>query len=354
MYAFEDVKFGVAPNIYPLNVVFEAAALAEKAGLDSVMVADHVVAFGIKKFNALDAWSVLSALAVKTKKVRLGTCVSDSHRRHPETLAQMVTTVDFISDGRVILGVGSGEAINLDPFGVEWDHPVSRMREAIEIMKKLWTEDIVNYRGKFYRLKKAILRPKPVQKPHPPIWIGANSPRTMRITAEIGDGWLPVAVNPEHYMENLKRIRSWAREAKRNPEEITPAIFLYTGAGKDSETLKKIFEIPVKIKIAMSEELMKQLGCEPLGPEFNRNRFPFLSPETRKRKFKVLLEKANEIPYGAVERFFAIGTPDKCIEDIDKYVKAGVRYFVLVPYTSPDKFKEMFSFYVKNVLSYFE
>jgi len=354
MCAFEDVKFGVAPNIYPLNAIFEASALAEKAGLDSVTVADHVVAFGIKRFNALDAWNVLSALAVRTKKVSLGTCVSDPHRRHPETLAQMVTTVDFISNGRVILGVGAGEGINLDPFGVEWDHPVSRMQEAIEIIKKLWTEDVVNYNGKFYELRKAILQPKPVQKPHPPIWIAANSPRTMRITAEIGDGWLPVAVNPEHYKENLRKIRSWARKAKRKPEEITPAVFLYTGAGKNSETVRKIFEIPLKIRMVMSKELMEQLGYEPLGPEFDRNRFPFLSPDMRQRKFKDLLEKTNEIPYSAVEKIFAVGTPDKCIEDIDKYIKAGVRYFVLVPYTSPDKFREIFSFYVENVLSYFK
>jgi len=353
MCAYEDVKFGVAPNLYPVSTIYEATALTEKAGLDSVMVADHVVAFGISRFNALDAWSVLSALAVKTKRVRLGTCVSDPHRRHPETLAQIVTTVDVISNGRAILGIGAGESMNLDPFGVEWDRPVTRMREAIEVIKRLWTEDVANYDGEYYKLRNAILQPKPIQKPHPPIWVGANSPRTMRITAEVGDGWLPVPRGPEHYARSLEKIRRWARDAGREPEEITPAVFLYTGSAKDPETVRKLFEVPAKMALAASEDLMKQLGIEPLGPKFDRMRFPFISPEERSKMVGELFKKASEIPYEVVERVFAIGTPDKCIKDLEDYIRAGVKYFVIVPYTSSERFKEVFEFYVKEVLSHF-
>ena len=146
---------------------------------------------------------MLAALSVKTKNIKLGTAVSDTHRRHPETLAQIVSTVDILSGGSAILGIGPGESMNLDPFGINWDKPISRMKEAITLIKRLWTQESVSYEGKFFRFSNAILDLKPVQKPHPPIWIAANSIASLKVVAELGEGWIPLPNGPENYSKIL-------------------------------------------------------------------------------------------------------------------------------------------------------
>ena len=120
----------------------------------------------MKRLDALEAYSTLSALAMITKKVHLGTSVTNIQTRHPAVLAHMATTLDIMSGGRAVFGIGTGEAMNLDPYGVPWSRPVSRMREVIVMIKRLWTEDSVNYEGEFFKLDEAFLSPKPLQKPH--------------------------------------------------------------------------------------------------------------------------------------------------------------------------------------------
>ncbi len=345
-----EVKFGISPNIYPIDLIFKAAETAERAGLDGLWMADHVVAFGVKRFNALNAWAVLSALAAKTKQIKLCTSVSDPHRIHPATLAQIVNTVDVISGGRVVLGIGAGEAMNLDPFHVQWDKPVDRMAEAIEVMKKLWTEERVQYEGRFFHLHEAILEPKPIQKPHPPIWIAGNSPRTIRIAAELGDGWLPMAAGPQRYRENLARLREDAEKKGRDPKDIVPAIFLYIGVAKDRETAKKFFEVPAKV-LAITQgmdEVVKKLGHEPFK-EYN-----FLRHLLTKEKARETLERAIsiEVTFEKIQDILPcpIGIPDECVKVIEEYVKAGVRYFVLVPLTSSENFQEVYELCINEVI----
>jgi len=344
------VKFGYVLPHYPFDLICENAVLAEKIGFDSVWMTDHILGVGIKRWHCLEAWSVLSGLSSRTEKVTLGACVSDPHRRHPAVLAQMATTFDIMSGGRAVLGIGAGEAMNLDPYGIPWSKPVSRMREAITIIKKLWMEDSVNYNGEFFQLHEAFLSPEPVQKPHPPIWVAANSPRTMRIVAEMGDGWIPTAVvtPPDVYRENLGEIRSWAKEAGRNPSEIEPSIFLFTVAAEDEETARGFAEFPAKILLALTPRLLKDYGVELPSEELHISRLVF-NPKTVQR----LLEEMKEIPYKPIEDLFVFGTADDCIGKLEKYVKAGTRHFLLNFFVPPKLSRSMIQFYADNVISYF-
>ena len=211
---FEDVKFGYQLPPHTPDLIFDIALYLEEKGFDSVFMADHLVGIAVRRFDFLDAWNILSALAVKTKSLKLGSCVADPRRKHPAVLAQTVTTLDHLSNGRAILGIGAGEAMNLDPYGIKWDKPVSKMYEAVKAVKACWTQPVVNFEGKFFHIKNALVEPKPVQKPHPPIWIAGNSPRTMKMTAEIADGWIPMAppLTPDAYRESLGKILGWAEE----------------------------------------------------------------------------------------------------------------------------------------------
>lgn len=333
------MKFGLAPNLYPPEVIFRAAELSEESGLDGIWLADHVVAFGVRRFAAVDAWTTLGAIAVKTSRIVLGTAVSDPHRRRPETMAQIVATVDVLSNGRVILGMGAGEPMNLTPFGVEWDRPVSRLREVVEAIKLLWTRDSVDYEGNFVRFRGAILDLKPVQKPHPPVWIGANSPRSLKLVGELGDGWLPIAGSPEDYRRNLRLIRETASAVGRDPEKIVPALFVYVGVARDRETLERRYLIPARF-----------LYLTFAVPEFNVWKNVPLTRELAERVLQEALKLDMKLDELVERRVAVIGTPSDCVSLLQEYIDAGARYLVLTPLTRPEDLIETSRLLVESVV----
>ena len=147
------------------NVVLEC----ERLGYDSIWLDDHLM-YG--KTPILECWTTLSALASLTAKIRLGTMVLCNSYRNPALLAKMAATLDVISNGRLELGIGAGvQKDEHEAYGIPFPKPserIERMKEAVEIIKKLWTEENANYQGKYYTVNEAVCLPKPLQKPHPP------------------------------------------------------------------------------------------------------------------------------------------------------------------------------------------
>ncbi|MFX0000752.1 MAG: LLM class flavin-dependent oxidoreductase [Candidatus Hermodarchaeota archaeon] len=179
-------------------------------GYDSLWITDHLIS-PKGRSHGLEALTILSALSTVTKKIRLGTYVLCNQFRHPSLLAKMVSTIDHVSKGRINLGIGAGwyktEHIS---FGFNWDKlsiRVNHLKESILLMKKLWTEDNVYFNGEYYRIKNATLEPKPIQKPHPPIWIGGKSPAIKQLIVEEGNGWIPVLPSPEQLLKDLEEIK---------------------------------------------------------------------------------------------------------------------------------------------------
>jgi alkanesulfonate monooxygenase SsuD/methylene tetrahydromethanopterin reductase-like flavin-dependent oxidoreductase (luciferase family) len=255
-----------------------------------------------------------------------------------------------MSGGRAVLGLGAGEAMNLDPYGIAWNRPVARLREAITVIKKLWTEENVNYSGEFFKLNEAFLSPKPLTQPHPPIWVAANAPRTLQMTAELADGWIPTSVlmTPQIYRENLAKIQSWAKQAGRDPAQFEPAVFLFTVASQDRDTAWKYGEFPARILLCFTPDLLKNYNVELPTEELRLSRFVF-NPKT----VPILLETIKKIPYEAIEDIFVFGTPDDCIPKLEKYANAGVRHFVLNLFVPPDQSRSLIQFYADKVISYF-
>ncbi|MDY6959032.1 MAG: LLM class flavin-dependent oxidoreductase, partial [Halobacteriota archaeon] len=208
------VKFGlmIPTPTQPIDEVFKHTRLAEKNGFDSIWIADHLVM--MRPGFVPDAWSVLSAISMITKDMMLGTCVSDPHRRHPAVFAQILATIDRISNGRVALGMGPGESMNVEAFGIDFERPVTKMTESVEIIRRLLHEKKVTYNGDFFELKDAFLQVKPVGKV--PFYIGSNSPKTRRLTGMIGDGWMPFLETPDTYRDHLKDVHVGTEEANRD------------------------------------------------------------------------------------------------------------------------------------------
>ena len=353
----ESVKFGVEGPNYPWEAVRDIALTAEKIGFDSFWMPDHLVATGVKRWDALHAWGTLCSLAVLTKRIKLATGVSDTFRHHPASLAQMAATCDVLSDGRAILGIGIGEAMNLVPFGIPFDKPVGRTIEAIQIIRRLFTEDFVDFKGKYYELKNAFLRPRPVvplsetkYRSTVPIFIAASSPRTMKVTAQYGDGWLPANLTPEEYKENLKKIRDNAKTFQRDPSSIEPAHFMYVVVADDVETARKAIMPTGKMMLLSRPRIMEKLGFQPPTFDFEMT-FKLVFP----RDGESWLARSREIPDEVVEKApFLWGVPDDIIDKIDKFVGAGCSNFVVNFQVPRRVLKKTCQLFAEKVMPYFK
>jgi F420-dependent oxidoreductase-like protein len=200
-------------------------------GYDTAWVFDHFLPiFSDPTGPCLEAWTALSALAIATRKVRLGVMVTGNTYRHPAVLAKMATTVDIISGGRLILGIGAGwfEQEHQE-YGIPFHTTGGRLRrleEAIEIMKRLWTEERANFSGRYHELRNASFNPKPLQQPHPPIMIGASGENmALGIVARHAQMWNSFGT-PEVFRHKIERLNDHCERARRDPATIEKSVLL--------------------------------------------------------------------------------------------------------------------------------
>jgi F420-dependent oxidoreductase-like protein len=188
---------------------------------------------------SLDGWTALTAMAVLTRRLRLGTLVTGIHFRHPVVLTKMASTVDVISGGRLELGLGAGwldeecEVFGFEPLGQPAER-TDRLREAIDVITGLMTQDHFSYAGRHYRLRHASSQPHPVQRPHPPLWIGGNGERrTLPLVASVAQAWNYTSLRPGAQLEDFRHKRGVLhRECQRigrPPEEVTVSVQLAAG-----------------------------------------------------------------------------------------------------------------------------
>lgn len=185
----------------PWRQVLDEFLMAEELGFDHAWLVDHLVdTDGPPENGCLEGWTLLAALAARTSRIRLGVLVSSNTFRHPALLVKEAVTVDHVSDGRLILGMGTGW--NVDEhrrYGLDLPEPgerVDRFEEAIEVVTQMMAQERTTFTGRFYRLDDARLQPPPVQHPRIPILIAAHRPRMLRIAARYADQWDTFAAMP--------------------------------------------------------------------------------------------------------------------------------------------------------------
>jgi probable F420-dependent oxidoreductase len=181
--------------------------------------------------NVLDPLETLTYLAGNTEQISLGTCVIDMLFHNPVVLARRFATLDMLSDGRVIAGLGIGWSKDeYDVSGVPYKHRGERANEFLQLLKRIWSDDeVVEFKGKFYSIPASKIGPKPVQRPHPPILLGGFSPNTFLRIVNYADGWLPVAgFGPLEQLEQaINGLREGARKANRDPSKIRVFVLTY-------------------------------------------------------------------------------------------------------------------------------
>jgi F420-dependent oxidoreductase-like protein len=216
-------------------------------GFDSAWVFDHFLPiFSDPTGPCLEGWTALSALAMVTQKTRLGVMVTGNTYRHPGVLAKMATTVDIISGGRLILGIGAGWfELEHQAFGIAFPKVAERLKkldETLEVVKRLWTEDRVNFSGRYYQLKDALLNPQPVQKPHPPILVGASGEQVaLGIVARHADIWNSFG-SPTVFAHKIAALTEHCRRIGRDPDTIEKSVLLQVTLTDDQETKRKARE----------------------------------------------------------------------------------------------------------------
>jgi phthiodiolone/phenolphthiodiolone dimycocerosates ketoreductase len=327
------LTFGhVGASVDPLSAL-ECGILAEKAGLNVLWLPDH---FTDINGDRLEPWTVLAAVAAKTKKIRLGSAVTDTQRNHPARTAHAVASLDVISRGRAILGIGAGEAMNVEPFGLPWESSherVARLSESIKVIRLLWgssREDPVSFDGRFYHLKGAYLTQSPRQRPRPPVYMGVfSSSAALQAVGELGDGWLPWINTPQTYKKRWSVIKEAALLAGRSPAQIVPATHVMVAFPRDARE-KKLALLTGKAFLLTEKTVLASLGCK-VDVQLKH----YQNLVASKEYIAEIIDATRTIPDEVVYSTMAIGGADEVREKIDAFVRVGVKHFALASLLAP-------------------
>ncbi|MFX1357756.1 MAG: LLM class flavin-dependent oxidoreductase [Promethearchaeota archaeon] len=325
----------------------------EKVGYDSIFVMDHLTSnppnSEIPSCNVL-----LPIAAMKTEKLKIGTCVTDPHRRHPSQIALDALTIHHLSNDRYILGIGAGEAMNMNEFGIVWDNPASRLIESVEVIKELWKttqsrEMRVNYTGRFYNLKNARLQ-YPI-KNIPKLWIAANGPRLIEFTGKVADGWIPLC-NAKLYKKQLEILAKSGRL-----DEIEKACEVFVVISKDNPDLAREMGRRLSPLLSLNRYILEEYDVK-LPEKFHHRVLKETTSEMIKSRDEVLNFAKENVPQEVIDSMVIFGSPEECIEQIDEFIKAGVEHFLImvlgVGPPTPNNYYQSLELFTKEVFGYFK
>lgn len=283
---------------------------------------------------AMEAWTLLGSLAARRRfsRIRLGVGVTDTGKRHPAVTAQAAATLHLMTRGRAILGIGPGERVGNEPYGVDWSKPVARFEEALATIRALWASngELVKRESAFFPLRDAIFDLPPYKGKWPEIWIAAHAPRMLRATGRYGDAWFPgFAHRPQDYAKRLEIIRTAASDAGRDPMAITPAFWIPVVAASNRNDVDAALETTAVKTWALNgpaEFYTHHGAAHPMGADFAgmQDHVAFTMDE------RTIREKSAQVPLSVVKGMILNGTVDDVIEQAAVWRDHGVRYIVVV------------------------
>ena len=342
-----SVTIGVPGQIMPpARRAIELAQRAEADGFDAVWWPCHLMGWHPDSVWTEDLTplasvqrsphvyfeplTMMGAIGAVTERIRVGVAVTDVIRRHPAMLAQQALTVDHLARGRAILGLGSGERLNVTPYGIDWRRPVGRLAEAIEVIRLLWSaERPVDFAGEFFRLEQAVLGLEPFGGTPPPIWLASHGPRMLDLCGRLADGWLPTNIDPDDYAGKLGVVRESAERAGRDPDAITPSMLAYVLTAPDEETLERLAAQPLVrllfAAVGLSDEAYRRHGAS--SPFEGGSGFHSYVPTSVSRQEAERV--ASHIPPGIVREGTLNGDASQIADQIRAYQEAGLRDIVL-------------------------
>jgi F420-dependent oxidoreductase-like protein len=271
----------------------------EELGYDSVWLCDHFFPTLAERTEPmLEGWTTLTAIAALTSRIRLGHLVLCTSFRQPALLAKMAATLDVIADGRFEFGIGAGW-LEDEHRAYGYDFPkasvrIERMAETVEICRRMWTEDAPSFLGKHFRIEDAVCEPKPVQKPHPPIWIGGTGEKhTVGVVARYADMWNCSSVTPDDAARKIAILDQRCAEVGRSSDAVEKTWYGMCVIADDESKVAKA--------LAATHQALT-IGGRLTGHSQTLEEF--------------------------ASRMIA-GTPKQCIAKIEQYVAVGMTYFTM-------------------------
>ena len=284
-------NFTAYPEMPDAKALVDYGVRMEELGYDSLWAWDHLLLGVEPSFPIIEALTLLTAIAVCTRKIKLGTGVLVLPMRNPVVLAKQLSAIDLLSDGRLVVGVATGwYKREFDAVGVPFERRGKIMEENLEILTRLFTEDKVEGEWTYHKIPAGVMYPKPVQKPRPPILIGGYVDRVLKRAAEKADGWLTYFYTPESFAKAWGKIRHFARDVGRNPDALLNAAQLPIMIGKS--------------RAAIESTMMDWLGKE----------WDYAAWSESTKDSAIL------------------GTAEECAEQLKRHLAAGVQKIIFVPY----------------------
>ena len=301
------MKFGIMhSHIYDPTEGVDMAVRAEESGYDSFWVTDFALG------STPDPMTLLAAASQKTERILLATAVIVLPYRHPLALAKTVATVDALSKGRLILGLGVGSRKEeFDAMGLDIHQRGAMADEKLALLRRLLSEESVTHRGKFHQMEGVVVGPEPVQRPHPPIWTGPLWKKglvesTLVRAGRLADGFIPTLVPVSEYGAVRDKVRAYAKGFGRDPDALEFGTVLWFCLDDDRERAWKTLEA-----------------------ESNR----------RRSHTAAVRGEAN-----------VSGNAEDCAEAIQEYVDAGVTHFVMNAGVTPEQMMEQYERFAREVL----
>ncbi|MDA4128888.1 MAG: LLM class flavin-dependent oxidoreductase [Thaumarchaeota archaeon] len=320
------LRFGYRLDLRDPAKVLEYAVGADMTGFDYAWVPDHVTA-GSPKQVCFDAWLFLASAGAKTTRIKLGPSVSDIVRRDPVMLAQSAATLGLLTGGRCVLGLGLGEAMNLLPFGLKPSRQTARMKEAIEVIRLLWTSSFdnrVSYSGRFYNFEGGWLQFPGAKEA--PIYIGALGPKNQRLAGEVADGWFPAIHTNGVFAQSVKNLRAGLEKARRKADSLDIVARFYIAITDDiEEGLRRVG--PAARNMLLSEQRSldeKGVLTDEMGAFSAHSMVPGSGDWGKKQQ-----EALGKIPDEVVEAVTLVGTPNMIAEKISEFRKMGATQVVI-------------------------
>lgn len=284
-------NFTAYPEMPDALALTEYGVKMEELGFDSIWVWDHILLGVDPNFPIVDSLTLLTAIAARTKRIKLSTGILVLPLRNPVLLAKQLATMDQLSRGRLLMAMAVGwYKREFDAVGIPFEQRGRIMDENLEILKRFWTEDKVDGEWTAHKVSAGVMFPKPHQQPRPPLLIGGYVDKVLKRAAEKGDGWLTYFYKPEAFVPSWEKIRRFAAEA-----------------GKDPDTM------------------------------LNGNQLPIMVGKSRKELEGPMMEWLNkefDIAAGSQSSMDSaiIGTVDECVDQLKAHLDVGVQKIIFVPY----------------------
>lgn len=333
------VKFGIELFYsHSYDFLRQKVQTANKEIWDSIWLPDHLSGIpGAAIDDFLSLWPLFGSIAELAPGKTLGSCVTDPHRLHPAALAQIATTLNHMTGGKFILGIGAGEGMNLKAYNIPYDHAVSKMKESIELMKLFWKKGKrITYDGQFYKVNKAVLLPQPISEI--PIWVAGNGPNSRRVTAEVADGWMPLGILFLSYEKGKEEITEILKSIGRDIEQFTFAVFQRIYINDEEDRLAEQLQ-GTKVTLALQPSLIKDIGfwkdeyeeiyCQATGVKCDEmSLLKYDREDIGRFNVNQIMPIIETIPDQLIRENTMLGNTEEIIRKVQKFIDIGTQYFI--------------------------